>query len=372
MKAMISILLVGSRSPAAVASIALLGFATSSCDRGEPARSAPRPRPVKVTELHEPGMAKEVEFPGQIAAVQQSRKAFDVPGRIIAMNVKEGQSIKMGQVLARLDPRDYQSALDSAQARYEMAKTHVNRITPLVDKHAVAQQQLDLARRDLITATANLEQANKALNETIMIADFDGQVAELLVEDFANVKDKQDVMVIQDVSSLEIVIQVPETIVALRMPGETDEEKVANSRPVVIPSALPGEEHQARFDEVSRTPDPVTRTYKLTLAFTPPADTRIRSGMTAKVRATIPASTALKTDGFPIPATAVFSANDGRGQVWTLDRQSMRVSRTEVDLGAILGDRMLVTGGVETGNLIVTSGVHQLRDGQVVRIWNEH
>lgn len=347
----------------------LLAAGLTACTRPPEAALQELPRPVKVIELHNGGMPQEIEYPGQIVAVRQSRKSFDVAGRITEVRVKEGQSIRKGEVLARLDSRDFVSAHDSALAQYEAVQSVADRLENLYENRAVSRQALDLAQRDVRTASAALERAEKALEETELIADFDGKVARLLVDDFANVAAKQEVMIIQDDSLLEIAFNVPESLITIPDPGETREEIVAKTKPVVILSAVPDRSFPARFSEASETPDPATRTYEVKLVFDPPDDVRVQPGMTAKVRAWIPADLQDRTQGYPVPTNAVVSDHAGEPHLWKVDPATMRVSRVAVSIGALADDRVIVTGQVETGDLIVVSGVHQLAEGQTVRIW---
>lgn len=357
------------RTAQLISAAVLFATGLTACTR--PPETAPqeRPRPVKVIELHNGGMAKEVEYPGQIVAVRQSRKSFDVSGRITEMLVKEGQVIRKGEVLARLNPRDFISAQDSALAQYEAVQAVADRLENLYENRAVSRQSLDLAQRDVRTAAASLERAEKALEETELIADFDGKVARLLIDDFANVAAKQDVMIIQDDSLLEIAFHVPESIITIPVPGETREAMVLKTKPVVILSAVPGRSFPARFSEASETPDPATRTYEVKLVFDPPDDVRVQPGMTAKVRAWIPPNTRNSTQGYPVPTNAVVSDHAGVPHLWKLNPETMTVSRVAVSAGALAEDQVVVSGEVESGDLIVISGVHHLSEGQVVRIW---
>lgn len=353
---------------------AVLSLATVLLAGCEPPTEAPvkePPRPVKIVTLHNGGLPTTLEVPGQIRASQQTLKAFEVGGRIIELPVKEGQSVRKGDVLARLDARDYESVRDAARARYEAAKVVAERLRSLVKEGAVSIQDLDLAERDLRTAAADLRRAEKALEETVMVADFDGEVAKILVEDFANVGAKEGVMVIQDESVMEIVAQVPESAMTIPLEGETDAEKVASVNPVVVLSALPDQEFPAEFSEGSQIPDPVTRTYEVTLTFVPPEEGLVHAGMTAKVRATLPPNPRSRSQGYPVPVNAVVSGEDGTAHVWRVDAETMTVSPVPVQPGAIVGDSVAVVGDVQAGDLIVVSGVHHLHEGQKVRAWEE-
>lgn len=329
------------------------------------------PRPVKYLTLEDTGAVKIVEFPGQIRAVQKSWKAFEVPGRVIERLVKEGEIIQKGQVLARLDPRDFQYAFDSAKARYEAAKAVEIRITQLSQKRAVSRQELDLARRDLQTAEAHMKQAQKALEDTTLVADFDGRVAQLLIDDFTNVKAKQDVILIQNNQLLEIVINVPESAIALPIEGNNSKEKVQKTDPVVIFSVLPGEEYPVVYREASERPDPATRTYEVKLTFTPAEKSLVRPGMTAKVRAKIPANPATLTEGYPIPLHALISDGKLGPCVWKINPDSLTVTRVAVTPGATVGRLCIVKGDLQNGDLIAVSGMHQLQTNQQVKLWQE-
>ncbi|MDQ8192624.1 efflux RND transporter periplasmic adaptor subunit [Roseibacillus persicicus] len=342
-----------------------------SCQEEQETAVEKTPRPVKVAVVHEGGLPKVVEFPGRIEPVQKAWKAFEVTGRIVELPVKEGQEVQKGEVLARLDARDFQSARDSARASYEAAQSVTERFRALIEKKAISQQEVDLAKRDLLTARANFERAEKALQDTVMVADFDGQVAEIRVEDFANVTAKQEILLIQDTSELEVAIQVPEQMLTVPVPGETDAEKVASTNPVVVVSSLPGQEFPARFSEFSERADPVTRTYEATLVFSPGEDSLLQPGMTAKVRAAIPANTVSGSVGFPVPLGAVFSREDGQSRVWRLDPETSLVGGVEVTPGAIVEGQMVVSGPLKDGDIVVTSGVHRLSEGDEVRVWKE-
>lgn len=358
-------------SPRITARLLMAGLVIplSACKKPVESAAYEQTRMVKVLELHNGGAAREVEFPGQIQAVRQTWKAFEVEGRITENPLKEGQAFKKGDILAQLDPSDFEATKKSAEARYETARITKQRLDRLFKSNAVSKAQYELSQRDLITAESDLNRAKKALADTKLVADFDGTVATVLVDEFANVEAKENVMLIVDTSSMEIAIHVPESMIAVPMPGGTEFERVKNAKPVVIPSAMPEQAFAATLAEASDTADPVTRTYEVTLSFTPPADLLILPGMTAKVRATIPANARNRTQGFPVPPSAVFSSADGQAQIWQVNNETLAVSAIPVEMGAIINGNMVVNGDLKGGEWIATSGIHQLHPGQQVRIW---
>ena len=347
----------------------LFFLGVTSCKKQKDEVQAPRLRPVKTLQVNDTGAVKEVEFPGQIRAVQKSWMAFEVSGRVVKRLVKEGQLVKKGQVLAQLDPRDYQYTYDAAKAQHEATLAVEQRKAQLFKKGAVSRQELDLADRDLRQATAKLKQAKKALDDTQLIADFDGRVAKLMIEDFTNVVAKENVLMLQNNALLEVVINLPESSVALPLKGKTTEEKVNGTHPKVVFSVLPGEEYPAIYREASEHPDPATRTYELKLTFLPDAGSKVRPGMTAKVKASIPANAASHSKGFPVPVHALVSKNDRETFVWRIDPEKRTVSKVVVTMGATIGQSCVVQGGLKNGDRIVVAGVHELHEGDEVRIW---
>lgn len=350
----------------------MMGFSSlfwMGCQKKETEEISAHVRPVKVLKISDTGSVKEVEFPGQIRSVQKSWKAFEVSGRVIERMVKEGELVKKGQVLARLDARDYQYTYDGAKAQQEAAELTEKRKAQLFKKGAVSKQELDLAQRDLRKSIAQLKQAKKALDDTQLIADFDGRVAQLLIDDFTNVVAKENVMLIQNNQLLEVVINIPESAVALPLDGETTAEKVNSTHPVVVFSVLPGEEYEVIYREAAERPDPATRTYEVKLTFLPKKGSLVRPGMTAKVRASIPANTANRSLGFPVPLHAIVSNKVNETTVWKIDPETKRVSKIKVTTGATIGEYCVVQGGLNNGDLIAISGVHQLSEGVQVRLW---
>ena len=110
------------------------------------------------------------------------------------------------------------------------------------------------------------------------------------------------------------------------------------------------------------TADPVTRTFPVKLNFENPADVNILPGMTARVRIVIDPQSA-----WSVPATAAQADENEQSYVWKVDPEKMTVSKAPVELGPLTGDRVLLTSGVEKGDMVAISGVTSLREGMQVR-----
>ncbi len=334
------------------------------CEQEAPPSKKEVVRPVKIHQIGSLAPEAVVEYPGTIKAHQTAELGFEVPGRVIEFLVEEGDEVKQGQLLARLDPRDYEAQLRVAQANLEKAQADLRRNENIFkeDPGAISQDEIEKTRRAVKVSQAQLDIAKKALADTRLTAPFDGVVARKLVEDYANVLAKQRVLILHDLSQLEIDVAVPERDVVHRA-AQVDKKKWTEQlQPLVLVSALPGRKFPARIKEFAMTADPVTRTFSLTLAFDPPTDVTILPGMTARVRIVVDPDAA-----FSVPVSAVSADPDKRPWVWKVDPQSMQVSKCYVKLGPLTRRRVLLLEGVKKGDLIAVSGVRLLRPGMKVR-----
>ena len=239
-------------------------------------------RPIKMQRVQGQADLKS-EFPGKVAAKISSQMGFEVPGRIIALPVKEGQVLKKGEIIAKIDPRDYEARLASERAKLREAKLNYDRAKQLYASQSIALAELDAERRKFEVVQASFREAMKAKEETIIRAPFDGVVAKKLIKEFTNVAAKQTVVIFQDESGgLEIDINVPETSMA--NPGRKGlRDVIATMNPQVEVAAFPDKRFAATVKEVANVADPVTRTFKVTFAFDRPANLNIFPGMSAKV-----------------------------------------------------------------------------------------
>lgn len=338
-----------------------LALVVSACGDSDQGMSEPVSRPVKLFTVGETPPPRTLKFPGSVSAVQQSELAFEVSGRIIAMPVTEGDRVEVGTILAKLDPRDYESERDRARAERNAARADFNRYDKAFQSDAVTAQQLDLAKRAIEVAEAGLQRANKALEDTVMQAPFSGRVARKLVEDYANVQAKQPVMILQSDDALEMKVNIPEADWVGHKPVTSAAELEQDADIKVALSSLPNRAIPARITAFSTSADPVTRTFEVTVGFEPPKDLSVSPGMTGHVAYTHTQETAL--EGLAIPARAVVSAPDKSPFVWLFDSEAGTITKRGVEIGELTGDSIQVVSGLETGDRIAVSGVHTLSEG---------
>ncbi len=336
---------------------------SGGCDRETP----PQPesvRPVKMITIEGAGSVTQREYPATVKATQQADMGFEVQGRIVEFLVSEGQIVAAGDVLARLDDRDYQAELEKAGANQRKALADLNRSLSIYkqDKGAISKGTIESDRRAKEVSDAALRQAEKAVEDTVLRAPFEGYVARKLVEDFANVQAKEPVLILQDISQLEVEVSVPERDIAGGMPKQTPEEITERFKPEVSITSIPDRSFPARVKEFATTADPTTRTFQIRLIFERPEDVSILPGMTARVSANM-----VKQAGMRIPLTALQGDAQLQAFVWKVDPDHMTVSRQPVQAGDMGGTEVGIESGLQTGDVIAISGLQQLEEGMQVR-----
>jgi RND family efflux transporter MFP subunit len=326
-------------------------------------------RPVKMLKLDVAGVGEVLEYPGKVSPVQDAEMAFEVAGKIIEFPVDEGQAVKKGDILARLDPRDFEANLEAKAAKERAAKATYERNKAVHKEGVISDQQLDVIRKNYEVAKAEADTGRKALEDAVLRAPFSGKVARKIKADFKNVKAKEPVLILQDDSSLEITINFPENDAVRIRPGLTLEERRKNAalvKPVAVITSIPDRIFPLQLKELATMADPVTRTFPATFTFAAPDDVTVLPGMTARVRLTIPSESSLSGE-FTIPASAVRTDESNKAFVWVVDITSMTVKQTSVEVGELTGTSVAVLKGLKSGDTIAVSGVHQLREGIPVR-----
>jgi RND family efflux transporter MFP subunit len=350
--------------PPAVGAIVLAVLLTTGvvgCGPAEVAEGPPPVRPIKMVEIGDALSTVNRQYPGRIAPALEAQLGFEVAGRIISFPVDEGQNVRQGQVLARLDPSDYEAQLDAAQADVKAAEADFERFRALLDKNAVSERDFQMRERNFEVAQSRLRIAEKKVADTQLTAPFSGRVARKLMDDYQNVQAKQPVVLLQDESRLQIKVDVPEADVTLAGPGRREELEAW-----VTVIAYPERAFEAEVAELSTAADPVTRTFEATLSFTPDDDVNVMPGMTARVSVAARSAESVSA-GFAVPAVCVATADDGAAYVWKVDPETLEVSRANVEVGELTGANIVVRSGLSSGDLIAVSGVHHLRQGMKVR-----
>ncbi len=348
--------------------VALAAAFLAGCGQKAEPEAAPTVRPVKIVELGGDVMERTLELPGQVQAFREASMGFEVSGLLQEVVVEEGDEVKKGDILARLDDRDYRAARDAAQAQLTVAQSEAERAQALFDRQATSKQRLDLALAELRVTESSFDRAEKALQDTVLRSPMDGAVARVVVEDIVNVQAKQQIMIVHDLSRFKVVIDVPETLVVRADPTIPPEVQNARVKSTVFLTSGSDEGFPAKILEAATTANPTTRTFPITFAFDPPKSLNVLPGMTARLQADATALIPSTGTQYEVPSHAVGGQADGQPFVWQIDPEAMTVQRVTVELGRVSGGQVeIVAESLARGDLIAASGLLHLREGMQVR-----
>ncbi len=323
-------------------------------------------RPVRYVRASQNDQQAGTTFSGEIRARHEANLGFRVGGKITARLVNPGDTVKKGQLLARLDPQDYaldQSAKTAqlAAARSDLAQQEADlkRYRELLGKNFISQAQFDklsaatdAARARFKQASAELGASQNQVGYTNLLADSDGVISTISAEPGMVVAAGQTVARLAHDGQREVAISIPENAL----------ETIRNAPRVTVTLWSGNHRYEGSLRELAGDADPATRTYAARIAIKNP-DAALRLGMTATV--TLPGSARQGT--FRLPLTALLDEN-GKHFVWVVDASSHRVKRTPVTVIALDSDMVSLSAALPADAMIVTAGVHLLRDNQPVRL----
>ncbi|MGF1753764.1 efflux RND transporter periplasmic adaptor subunit [Vibrio makurazakiensis] len=349
------------KSIAALSSLFLL----AGCSEGTNAPSEQLPK-VKIQVLEQQAITDSLYFPAVANAAEKSHLSFRVAGEINVINVKEGSRVAKGDVIAEIDPTDYQLEVNNASARYTVVDSQYRRSSPLVKKGLLAKSQFDEIAAQRQIAYAELELAKLHLSFTTLKAPVDGIISRVSVDQFENIQVGQQVVNIHSVENVEVLIQLPDRLY-VNQPTEDDLSRVEAL--VRVPS---GNEYDARIKEFTTEPDPKTGTFTVTLSMPMPETEYVLDGMAVEVTSQGDDVGLNLNAGVRIPVEAVFNADGdaldkSQSFVWVLQDDNS-VMKQVVTVGKASTDNLQVLEGLELGQKVVVAGIARLRDGMKVEV----
>jgi RND family efflux transporter MFP subunit len=350
--------------------LVLFGLLVAGC--AEPPPPPEVVRPVRAVRVGDATALSGRVLPGKAKATQEVNLSFRVSGPLISRPIDVGDEVTEGQVLAKIDPRDFEVNLRNVRAQLAEAKAaetltteELARAQDAFDRGAVSEIEMarQRARRD--TAVANVQAleaavdaAADALAYTELKATFDGTITAIYVENFELVQAKQAIARLLDDSRIEMVVDVPEQSIS-NVPYVQDI--------VCWFDTFPDLRLPAEIKEIGTEASQTTRTYPVTLIMDQPEPVKILPGMTGRATGRVVLPDDLGQAGVEIPATAVVSEAGQQGYVWVIDESSGVVRRQAVTVGETTA-RGIRVQGLEPGQWVATAGAHYLVEGQQVRI----
>lgn len=340
-------------------------FLLAACGR-EADEAAPVVRPVRTVTVAKGIAGAPLSFTGRIEAEDEVALAFRISGRLIENNGRTGDRVQPGQVIARLESqnelntlRQAQAAVAAAQGQLTQARNHFDRQQTLLAQgwttrvnYDQATQAQQTAQSQVDTAEAQLKTAHDLVSFTELKADAPGVITAVGPGAGEVVQAGQMIIRLARQDGRDAVFDVPAQIF-----------RSAPSDPQIAVSLTDDPEVTARgrVREVGAQANPVTRTFEVRVGLTDPPPA-MRLGATVVGR--------MEMDAVPIieiPASALTRANQ-QPAVWIVDPASRTVSIRNVDVLRFEQAQVVVSQGLDTGEIVVTAGVQALHPGQKIRL----
>ena len=293
----------------------------------------------------------KIKLPGYVEPAEDLLVKSEVSGQVVQILAKEGAQVKQGQVIARVDDRDYRSRLARIEANLKLAKVEYDRIYSLEKKKITAASRLDEIEARLNDVSAQRDEAELALNRTRILAPIAGQINEIIAKrgNFLSVGDPVAQIIL--VSEVTVTVGIPESDVASFFD--------LNEATVII-DALKKRRVKGEKVFLSRQPRNLARLFELELKI-PNTDGHILPGMFASVELV----RAVYEKALVIPLYAVI--NQGDEQFVYLENDGL-AKKTPVDLGQLVDWQVHVTSGISANDKVIVVGHRLLNDGQPIEV----
>jgi len=352
----------------------VLALVLAGCSENEASRvpESQAVRPVKVVTLAGAEDNITWNFPGVARSSRDVDISFRVGGPVVELTVDRGQEVRKGDVIARIDTRDFEVAVETLKANLAVSKAQLkeaelqyNRYRTLNAKDAAAQATFDsitasyeVAQASVDAASKRLEEARNSLVDTTLVAPFDGYVHEKYIENHETVARWQPVVSLVDLEHMEVEVAIPEGLLSIA-------PEVGSY--LCRFDALPGEAIAATFKELSKNPNSSNRSYPLYLTIEGNNEYRVRPGMATEV--TMIARK--KHAGFLVPETAVVNTDQFGTYIWMVDKTEMVAKQVAVHLLGVNPLGVRIDGALKEGMVVISAGGRGLTNGRKVRLLPE-
>lgn len=355
------------KSIGVVICLSVLGVSLAACT-GEPQKKELKAAvPVTLGKVQKVQERETIAVSGSISTPKSPANAsFLVSGKVMFVGPREGDFVEKGQVLASIDPTDYQLQLAAAKAQadqarigHERAADEFRRMKMLYDSKSLAPNDFLKYRAVFESTSQQYEQAvasaklfRKHLSDATLSAPISGYISKRLLEPGDTASPGRPVFEIVQMEPVEVNVGVPETDVHL--------VKIEQEAEITVP-ALPGKSFQGKVRLINVSADSATRTYMTRITVENP-EHLLRVGMVAEATIRGDRMISMAT----LSGDAVVRDPQGATQVYVYYPDQKRVYAKRVEIGATANKNVEIKSGLAGDELIVLAGQTKLRDGQVV------
>jgi multidrug efflux system membrane fusion protein len=343
----------------ALVSVLALGVSACSTDKKEPEK-----RLVLATQAQSAG-AQALVFAGEVRAREQVNLSFRVPGKVAQRFVDDGERVKAGQVLARLDDQDLNlqdeasdASVQALKAELDLANAELRRYRGLVDKQLVSKSLFESKQAQARATQARYQQAiaqsKVNANQTgyaVIRAPGPGVISQRLVEAGQVVSAGQPVFAFAADGAREVAINVAEQHLPSLVIGQQVSVELWTQQ---------GRRYDGKIREIAASADAMTRTYAVRVALDDAA-AETQLGQSARVMMANGSANRLS-----LPMSAL-TDDGGKASVWVIDPKDGKIRRRDVTVVKYGAQRAEIGEGLAQNEWIVQAGVHLLREGETVQ-----
>jgi membrane fusion protein (multidrug efflux system) len=323
----------------------------------------PPPATVTATPAETDAWIRELSSVGSLEAVQGVTVTAELPGKVVKIAFTPGSRIEAGELIVQQDISSETAQLRSANTNVKLTLLNYDRAKELIPENVIPQSQLDAARAAYEQALAERDNIRATIAKKTIRAPFSGRLGIRLVNLGQNLKDGQAIVSLQSMDPIFVNFLLPQQNLSNIQLGMTVR---------VTTDVLPGTTIEGRITAMNSEVDTATRNIRIQATVDNP-DARLRPGMYVDVAAVLPT----KLEVVSIPATAVLYAPYS-DSVFVVEEKPAsegqppgQVLRQQlVSLGEQRGDFVAVSTGLKQGDMVVSTGVFKLRNGQAIVVDN--
>ncbi len=335
--------------------ISLILIVFIACTNEEEKKEIEKVIPVRIAKVESKSISIPIHSSGKLASQSEVKLSFKTGGILQQIFVEEGQSVKKGQVLAKLNLAEIEAKVNQAKAAYDKAIRDFNRVEALYKDSVVTLEQLQNVTTALDVAKSNYDIANFNLNHSEIIAPSKGRILKRFVEKGELVGPGTPIIIFGTTGNAWL----------MRV-GVTDKDvtkvEYGNKAKVNI-DAIPNKSFNAIITEIASAANPYNGTYEVELLIKT-SSTKLISGMIANVE--IFPNSEKKSNIIPI--NALINAEGQKGAVFIPTESNTIAKKINIEIEGIIDESVIVVNGLENISEVITDGVEYLADGERIVI----
>lgn len=330
----------------------LAGCQSKSAKTSDPVDEKPAAIPVVVSRVQTSQSGAPLQLSGATEAETTVNLGFMVGGKLARVTIQEGQTVRAGQLIAAIEPTDYQLGVTIANANVARVQDEYDRLTILKERGSLTPSDYEKAVTGLAEVKARQKLAQKNLNETRLYSPIAGIVARKGASAGEIVPQGQPLFQIADIQPIKVRVSVPES--------EVGQLRLGQSAQVSIPAI--NKTVTGTVSLIGAVADPTARAYSVKIDVANPGLT-IRPGMVADAQL----KSARTVQTLTLPGNAVLRDDDGSTYVYVVDAPRKQAFRRKVSVGAVQASAVQISAGLSAGELVVTGGGQKLQDGASIQ-----